>query len=152
MAVSAIRGIIHQEFRQGGVTAGIFNAFMQRTVEEAGDGYVTFILDNAPCHRQIRNVGFAENHAFRYLPPYSPFLNIVENVWSTWKAAFKQELAQRRPQLLQQTHAERMAALIDIGDRQFDVITVEHCGQWYRHSLTYINRLILEEDIVRDHT
>ena len=98
---------------------------MQRTIEEAGDGYVTFILDNAPCHRQIRNVGFAENHAFRYLPPYSPFLNIVENVWSTWKAAFKQELAQRRPQLLLQTHAECMAALIDIINRHFDVITVE---------------------------
>ena len=32
LAVSVIRGIIHQEFRQGGVTAGIFNAFMQRTV------------------------------------------------------------------------------------------------------------------------
>ena len=50
LAVSAIRGIIHQEFRQGGVTADIFNAFMQRTIEETGDGYVTFILSNAPCH------------------------------------------------------------------------------------------------------
>ena len=44
-----------------------------------------------------------------------------------------------------------MAALIDMGDRHFDVITVEKCGKWYRKALTYINRLIREEDILQDH-
>ena len=151
LAVSATRGIIHQEFRQGGVNAEMFHNFMERTVAEAGNGYVTFILDNAPCHRQMANINLMDNHEFRFLPAYNLFLNIVENAWSAWKAAVKQELAEQRPQLLQQTHAERMAALIDMGDRHFDVITVEKCGKWYRKSLTYINRLIREEDILQDH-
>ena len=116
MAVSATRGVIPHEFRLGGVTGDVFNAFLAEAVKQIGNGMATFILDNAPCHRRARPVALADNHMIRFLPAYSPFLNIVENAWSTWKAVFKQELAERRPQLLQQTHAERMRAMMEMGD------------------------------------
>ena len=83
--------------------------------------------------------------------PTALSLNIVASAWSTWKAAFEQELAERRPQLLQQTHADRMAAMLDMGNRHLDVLTAEKCINWYRRTLTYINRLIREDDILQDH-
>lgn len=64
------------------------------------------------------------NNAVRFLPAYSPILNIVEYAWSAWKAAFKQQLAEVRPQLLEQQHEQRMATLVQLGEQNLDVITL----------------------------
>ena len=96
LAISNIRGVIHHEFRAGGTRIDNFNAFITRAAELVGDAAATFVLDNAPCHRGVRNAAIG-NHVVRFLPAYSPMLNIVENAWSSWKAAFKQELAEVRP-------------------------------------------------------
>jgi len=111
MVISTTRGILHSEFRNGGTHADHFNAFLAATVELAGNVRATFVMDNAPCHRRTRQVDIG-NNAVRFLPAYSPILNIVENAWSAWKAAFKQQLAEVRPQLLEQQHEQRVAILV----------------------------------------
>ena len=79
------------------VSQATFLTHFYETVELTGFDMATDVLDNAPCHRRVRQVALGENHAIRFLTAYSPFLNIMENAWSTWKAAFKQELAELRP-------------------------------------------------------
>jgi transposase len=54
-----------------------------------------FIYDGAPAHRGA--VSPAEEISLRMLPPYSPFLNIVENAISALKAAIKNDIS--RPEL-----------------------------------------------------
>ena len=123
MAISTTRGILHSEFFNGGTRADHFNAFLAATVELAGNVRATFVMDNAPCHRRTRQVDIG-NNAVRFLPAYSPILNIVEYAWSAWKAAFKQQLAEVRPQLLEQQHEQRMATLVQLGEQNLDVITL----------------------------
>ncbi|GFS09655.1 hypothetical protein ElyMa_001303600 [Elysia marginata] len=53
-------------------------------------------------------------HNIKYLPPYSPFLNICENAFSIWKQALKTRLAEVREQTLDQPFDERMATLTQL--------------------------------------
>ncbi|ORD96292.1 hypothetical protein HERIO_1775 [Hepatospora eriocheir] len=54
---------------------------------EKGIESPVFIMDNARIHHYK---GLMENnelsqYTLKYLPPYSPFLNAIENVFSVWK-------------------------------------------------------------------
>ena len=99
MALSNIRGIIHSDIRMGGTTAAVFNEFLRQSSSRI-DGPTTLVLDNAPCHRSVRDSTIPEHNVVRFLPPYSPFLNIVENAWSVWKAALKAQLAEFQTYLI----------------------------------------------------
>lgn len=46
------------------------------------------IMDNVPFHKsnRIRNLAMERNINIEFLPPYSPFLNPIENLFSKWKA------------------------------------------------------------------
>ena len=112
MAISNTRGLIHTEFRDGGTTGAVFINFLEQVSVRLGNMPATFVFDNAPCHRGARNAVLHAQHVLRFLPPYSPLLNIVENAWSAWKAAFKAQLAESRASILEMAFQERLAALI----------------------------------------
>ena len=57
------------------------------------DEQVVFIYDGAPAHHNPGNPG--PNTALKKLPPYSPFLNIVEQAISSLKAAIKADICRR---------------------------------------------------------
>ena len=59
---------------------------------------------------QSRNAALPGNCSVRWLPPYSPFLNIVENCFSQWKSA-KKDLATTREHILQMPLDERIQTL-----------------------------------------
>ena len=82
LAVSNRRGFVHHTMHQGGVDIARFNMFLNEASNAAGDGPITFILDNAPCHRRAEEANLREHHEVRYLPAYSPFLNIAENCFA----------------------------------------------------------------------
>ena len=151
LTISNMRGVLHREFREGGTRGEHFVNFITTAAELAGDAAVaTFVLDNAPCHRAARNADIG-NHVIRFLPAYSPMLNIVENAWASWKAAFKRELAAVRPQLLEQEYQQRLATLVQLGEQNLHVITLPKVVRWYRKTLTYMGRCLQLEDIVQDH-
>ena len=142
LAVSNRRGMIHHEFFQGGINADRFNAWLRDASAAAGDGPVTFVFDNAPCHRRYLEADLQDNHEGKTLPAYSPFLNISENCFSVWKAAFKRQMAEVRPQLQQQAQAQRHATLLQIGAQNLDAITAANCVKSFRKTTTYIPAMV----------
>ena len=70
--------------------------------------HVVFIYDGAPAHRRPNQLG--PNTELKMLPPYSPFLNIVEQAISALKAAIKADIS--RPEV-----QERMNNSTEARDR-----------------------------------
>lgn len=61
-----------------------------------------FQHDNAPSHKAQRTLAFLETNAVEVLqdwPPYSPDLNIIENMWAFIKRKLRQENITTRQQL-----------------------------------------------------
>ncbi len=96
-------------------------------------------MDNARIHHYR---GLAEDDEIIrmnifYLPPYSPFLNPIENVFSVWKNKVVRGGARTEQEL---------RTLIS---EKFDEITGEHCSAFYRKMIGYIQsselgRVIME--------
>jgi len=94
MAVSPSIGVVYYEIHQGPVTAIIYLGFMQQLLEVAkmkcnicSEGTlnrIPVVNDNARIYHSVKlskvreNEDNAKHFAFEFLPPYSPFLNIVE--------------------------------------------------------------------------
>ena len=64
-----------------------------------------------------------------FLPPYSPFLNPIENVFSVWK------------NLVISGNAENEQQLRSLISSKFEEITHDHCEAFYRKMKGYVIRL-----------
>ena len=97
-----------------------------------------FILDNARIHhyRGLGDVLESMEINLMYLPPYSPFLNPIENVFSKWKNHVVRSEAKDEQELLN---------LIDDG---FKIISADDCSSYYRKMLRYVSRSINREIIM----
>ena len=125
-AVSARAGLIHHDLFQGGMTAKRFNGFLNHVSEiYQPEMDVCLVFNNARSHMLARNFELPEDFNIKYLPPYSPFLNICENAFSIWKQALKTRLAEVREQTLDQPFDERMATLT-----QFKRLVWRVKGKW----------------------
>lgn len=67
-----------------------FNEFLEEASQQAHeqypDGEAVFIFDNAPAHRRAQVAALAASqHTIQRLPPYSPFFNPTEEVFSKFK-------------------------------------------------------------------
>ena len=98
------------------------------------------------------------NSILRKLPPYSPFLNIVEQAVSALKAAIKADISRPEIQVQMNDCAEarrqglalgnyRTQLLLQALQRNIGTITVAKCGQWFRFMQTYLPRCINNEAI-----
>jgi transposase len=49
------------------------------------------VMDNAPIHclAKVRDLVETKGYICLYLPPYSPFLNLIEEFWSKVKAGVR---------------------------------------------------------------
>ena len=69
--------------------AEIFLHFLKNVLEEYPDGKTVMILDNARIHHAKLLQGFLEENRERlelvFLPPYSPNLNKIEELWGWMK-------------------------------------------------------------------
>ena len=138
-AVSNRRGLIHHDVFEGGMTSEKFNTFLENTSALLNEP-CTYIFDNASCHGRAQlpaadgGPRIPENHFRRYLPPYSPFLNIVEMAFSAFKASLKRQLEEVRSQLLQQQQQQRLAILVQLAEQSVAVITPEKSMSWFNHT------------------
>ena len=108
---------------------------------------VIFIYDGAPAHNNPAIPG--PNSELKKLPPYSPFLNIVEQAISALKADIscpeQQEQMNNREEARRQGIALgnfRTQLLLHTLQRNIRTITAVKCGQWYRLMQTYILRCL----------
>ena len=97
------------------------------------------------------------NFAFYQRRAYSPFLNPVENSFSTWKASLKRALAEVRPMLVDGAEARlrgmsvsafRRSTLAQIGEQALEDITPARCVNWFRHMQHRLPECIQMEDMV----
>ena len=139
-AISDTAGLVYSEHHCKGVKKDVFINFIFNLDIILGDHNPTIILDNAPCHN-----GIAENFSnrnFKYLPPYSPFLNPIENCFSVIKARIKHLLNDvvgicnlRTAQLHGMTLiACREQILIEKLMISLQVVTPDLCHSLYVHS------------------
>ncbi|KAF7685026.1 hypothetical protein CDIK_4225 [Cucumispora dikerogammari] len=87
-----------------------------------------FILDNARIHHYygLRDVIVSEGIVLKYLPPYSPMLNIIENCFSKWKNYVLR---------LNATSEAMLRGLITAG---MNIITADDCDGFFRKLLRAI--------------
>lgn len=81
------------------------------------------IMDNLPAHKSVwitKTVEYA-GRALVSLPPYSPDLKPIENMWSKVKA------------ILRKAAACTFEALVDGVDEALRAITLEDCDGYFEH-------------------
>ena len=92
LAISLTAGLVFHSAIIGGTNAQKFADFLAQTrLNLDPDEQVVFIYDIAPAHHNPGNPG--PNTELKKLPPYSPFLNIVEQAISSLKAAIKANIS-----------------------------------------------------------
>ncbi|XP_048581595.1 uncharacterized protein LOC125561377 [Nematostella vectensis] len=156
MAISPINGLVFHSAIIGGMNAQRFSDFLtQARLNLDPDEMVIFIYDGAPPHRNPAVPG--PNTELKMLPPYSPFLNIVEQAISSLKAAIKADIsrpevqaqmgdrgaARERPCIGRFPYAFAFASFA----AQYWYYTPAKCAQWYRFMQTYLPRCLNGEVI-----
>ena len=142
-------GIIYHEVVEGGVNQDMFAGFIQSLSAIIGaDTEVTMLFDHAPSHQGVENrVELPDTHHLKRLPPYSPFLNPIENVFSIMKATTKQHLAANQHRLDDRVAAARAGATLTEWRRgillegialSVQSVTGEMVTSEYRHSSVFL--------------
>ncbi|XP_074619610.1 uncharacterized protein LOC141878539 [Acropora palmata] len=159
LAISATvtAGLVFHSAIIGGMNAQKFADFLTQTrLHLDPDEQVVFIYDGAPAHHNPGNPG--PNTELKKLPPYSPFLNIVEQAISSLKAAIKADISCPKIQREMNNRDEARRQGIPLGhyqtqllmealQRNIGTITVAKCTQWFRFIQTYLPRCINKEVI-----
>lgn len=85
------------------------------------------VMDNAPIHTPSVVQAEIERRGYKvmYLPPYSPFLNPIEEFWSKVKAGIKQDSLMSGESLLERIKASVLK------------VKRSDCQGWIRHSETF---------------
>ena len=135
LAVSSTFGLVHHSMHIGGTNQARFQAFLQECAENLPENETTIIFDGALPHRPAQTS--AEHIELQILPPYLPFLNIVENAISALKAIIKGDIS--RPMVQQQINDRlraqqeniplgeyRKRVLLAAAERTIATITVPH--------------------------
>lgn len=152
-AVGHTRGLLFHEIFEGGMTRERFHSILG-TISQDNEGPLAFICDNASSHSgaNLRQDEGGPNlrpkHQCVYLPPYSPFLNIVENAISAFKWSLKNSLEEVRNQLLDQQHETRLATMTQLAEQAAEVITPAKAASWFTHSQRYVPACLQGTDIL----
>ena len=98
-------------------------------------GNATLVMDNVPFHKTKKVKEFVEERGYTllFLPPYSPFLNPIENLFSKWKNFVK---------LCNQKDEVQLMRLINEGTT---IITKADCNNFYRNMIGYIHLCLSTE-------
>ena len=152
-AISDGAGLVYYECHNRGVTKEIFQNFIFNLDIILGNYNPLIIMDNAPCHNDVA-LRFPARQ-FRYLSPYSPFLNPIENCFATIKSCLKRLLndvvgscnvqqAHRNGMTLQAYRERLLTSNLEIA---LGVVTPQLCASLYEHSNSYLMKCINREDI-----
>ena len=91
LAISDRVSILYYEIHHIATTAELFHNFMTQLTAIFEEDNVILIMDNVRTHGVAREFASATMEV-KYLPAYSPFLNPIEEAFSTFKAYLKHHL------------------------------------------------------------
>ncbi|CAM4714342.1 unnamed protein product [Leuciscus chuanchicus] len=100
--------------------------------------HYVIVWDNVNFHRGPRIRTWFTTHPrmlMEFLPPYSPFLNPIEEFFSAWRWRVYEHQAQDQ------------RALLHAMDAACEDITGDQCRGWLRHSRRFFPRCIARENI-----
>jgi transposase len=88
------------------------------------------VMDNAPIHTPVKVRELVEGRGYKYLylPPYSPFLNPIEEFWSIIMAGVRRNAL---------TADDRLSDRIG---ESVQMITRTDCQAWIRHAVSFFAR------------
>lgn len=94
------------------------------------------IMDNLPVHKMqpIKNIVEQNGHILRFLPPYSPQLNPIEEVFSKWKNTIKN---------LNPNNFQELEAAIENG---YNSISCDDCRAYFRHMRQFTVKGLTREE------
>jgi transposase len=144
-AVSPNFGLIHHVVRLGGTNRDVFSQFMADTLKAClthkPGGKFVFILDNAKFHHSedVKRVVPAP-HCIEFNPPYSPFLNPIETIFSVWKNEIK----------LRREKGSDSEDLMVLVDRVVREITAEEVAAHCDHLSKFVLPCLEGQSIVGD--
>ena len=123
----------------GGTTGAIFLQFLRNlmaTLDATNAPSFNFVMDNASIHKTaaIKHEMEASRHNLVFLPPYSPFLNPIEEFFSKFKG-----LVKRTRMMDNETLNQRIV------DVSYNDITADNCRAWVQHSLEYQQKCLSRE-------
>jgi transposase len=124
--VGALRsdGLMAPLVVDGAMTGAIFRAWVEQQLAPALRPGDIVVMDNLPAHKVagVRAALRAVDADLLYLPPYSPDLNPIENVF----AKIKGELRKRRPRT--KTECDALCG------ECLDWFAAEECRNYLRHA------------------
>lgn len=133
-------GMLYHKIHNNAINGEDFKQCMISLTSECllmGISNPIFILDNARIHhyhgldRMLSDL----NINFFFLPPYSPFLNPIENIFSKWK------------NLVVRSQVRNENELKEIISLKFEDIQESDCDSFYRKMLKYIQKAERKEII-----
>jgi len=127
LAISSMSSIIHWSIVNGSANTEIFNTFFSDLQEKvAGLPKTVCILDNCRIHNPAElGHRLSPGHELKFLPPYSPFFNPIENCFNWVKQQVRQCLvSQEVIQKIRDADAGHWGTRIE-GRRQILVHVIE---------------------------
>ena len=130
-AAMSCTGPIYFKTKKGAYNTDSFIEFLNELlVQLETKGPCILIMDNVRFHGAgaVRNLIASTQHELMFLPPYSPFLNPIEEMFSKWKGAVRQCNVSNEDELF--------AGM----DASWSEITASDCAGWERHSRSFLLR------------
>ncbi|KRH93264.1 putative transposase [Pseudoloma neurophilia] len=123
-AIISKHGILHYKLERTAYNTTKFSEFLNEVFEkfeELNIRNACLIMDNASFHEtpQIAAIIRNRGHRILLLPPYSPFLNPIEHLFSQWK----EHIRQGTPQTTEQNFSLIHMAV--------SLITWQNCRNYY---------------------
>ncbi|XP_055062950.2 uncharacterized protein [Misgurnus anguillicaudatus] len=133
-------GVVGRRPRIGSYNAALLIAFLEELNQVCRADGVTYVVvwDNVQFHHAGMVQAWFQAHpqfCTLYLPPYSPFLNPIEEFFSTWRWK------------VYDRHPHEQATLLQAMDDACNDITADQCQAWIRHARRLFQRCLANENI-----
>ncbi|KAI2646184.1 Insertion element IS630 uncharacterized 39 kDa protein [Labeo rohita] len=133
-------GVVGRRPCVGSYNAALIIAFLDELNQVCRADGVTYVIvwDNVQFHHSRMVQAWFQAHPqflALHLPPYSPFLNPIEEFFSTWRWK------------VYDRHPHEQVTLLQAMDDACNDITADQCQAWIRHARRFFPRCLANENI-----
>ena len=145
IAAMSKSGLIHYRTVVKGINSELFQSFLGKVSSLIGEENPASFFDN--CRSHLNATGLFQSHHTKRLPPYSSFLNPIEEMFSFLKTRIPSKLAAHSDFHLQLNSSAKIEWLRNEIKQCLVHIDETKCKTWIKHSKTFYPKCILEENI-----
>lgn len=137
MCALGYESVPHYKLLEGSGNTGNMVLFLNELFNKLPEHGYTLIMDNVKFHHSAEVLALitARGHFYKFLPPYSPFLDGIEYFFNEWKHIVKV----RRPT----SEVELITAIAEINH----LVQPEHCRNYFKHIHHNCLKIIAGEDV-----